>query len=173
MPTHSELILNKALSGPDLAQVIENDLHRILSSNGYLSPHVAYQRVAYDIRVTLHLGNPSVPAPVVERVTSHSASQQQVAESPGLAALEGPPPLVTPPPDSIVSSDALHRDITSPNLVRIEHDLPVEILTRDNDGHVQERRVAGKSWEGTDGAGYEVPGIEDLSEEARKELGLA
>jgi hypothetical protein len=154
-----------------LQQVILNDVTRMLASNGYLSPHLAYRRVSYDLRLTLHLDNP-VPTDVVDHAQSRPASVQQVEANAALAALEPPPPLASPSPDSLVSSDELKRTIDSPNLARIEHDLPVDIATRDNDGHTQERQVAGKSWEGTEGAAYEVPGIEDLSEAARKELGL-
>jgi hypothetical protein len=169
MPTSRELVLNKSLSGPELATIIESDLHRMLATNGFLSAYVAYGRVSYDIAITFHFDSP-VLADQTEHLRSAPASAQQVEAVPGMAAIESTLPLLDPSPSALLSSDALHRDILSPNLARVEHGIPILVSSRDQDGHTQEREVLYPP--DVTGAELAPPEIVDRSAEARKELGL-
>jgi hypothetical protein len=135
-PTSAELVSNKPLSGTELGNIIRKDVDRLLADDSMLGSLVAYGRVSYEVRVTLHMDNYSYPTHVTS-VHSRRAAKDQ----PDLTAIESGLPLAKPSPTSIVSAHETHRDITSPNVSRIEHGLPVEILRRDGAGQTQSESV--------------------------------
>jgi hypothetical protein len=189
-PTSRELVSNKALQGTELSQIILADVARMLADNGLLSGQTAYPRIAYELRLTLHLGLPAIPVSV-DAVRSRPAADDAVARTPALAALEPGPTLAPPPPPptddatsvapdacdaapTVFQSTQLVRDIDSPNLARIEHSLPIEVTTMGQDGHSTERLV---QYHPSDigmaaSAEFPLPDLTDVTEEQRKELGL-
>jgi hypothetical protein len=135
-PTTSELVTNRPLSGTELGHIIRKDVDRMLSDDSMLGSLVAYGRISYEVRVTLHMDNCSYPTHVTS-VHSRRAAKDQ----PALSAIEAGMPLAKASPTSVVSAHETHRDITSPNVSRIEHGLPVEILRRDGAGQTQSESV--------------------------------
>jgi hypothetical protein len=136
MPTSRELVPNKPLSGEELATIIKADLASVLAQDCMLTPRVAYGRVSYEIRVTLHMDNPMMPSSVAV-VQSKLAASDAVEARPELAALNPPPPLPDASDDATVYSTERHRDIVSPNVARIEHGMPISVIRpgRDTGGN--------------------------------------
>jgi len=106
-----------------------------------LTPHIGYSRVAYELRLTLHLDNPAYPTSTTT-ISSRPAASDQIAADPSLAAL-GPAPPLAPPltPDSYASSVSRTRDLPSPNAARLAFGLPVTIERRDASNHLVEEQV--------------------------------
>lgn len=140
MPTSKELVANRPLTGQELSKIILADLAFILARDTMLSAHVAYGRVSYDLRVTLHMDNPAYPEHTTRTVSIRKSDNELVAD-PSLSAIEGAPPLTSPSKDSVLHSTERHRSIESPNLARLEHGLPVTIIANDSAGHAVERKV--------------------------------
>jgi len=140
VPTAGEIVANRPLAGSDLAKIILADVAQVLEQNGMLSGHIAYGRVSYEIRVTLHLDNPSMPSDT-SAVRSVPRAHNVVAGDPALAAIEGPPPLAGADASSFVSAIERHRDIDSPNAARLAHGLPLPILRREPNGQIVEELV--------------------------------
>jgi hypothetical protein len=171
VPTTRELVSNKALQGVELAEIIRSDVDRMLHDNGLLAGQTAYSRVAYDLRLTLHLGLPAMPTSE-DRATSRTQARDQVELRPDLAALE-PFPL-SAAPDAILSATELSRDIDSPNVARVLHQLPIEVSVTGNDGRQTERLVEGYTPEsaGLTAEQLREPDLSDVSDEMKRELGL-
>jgi len=172
-PTSRELVSNKPLAGTELAQIILADAARILGDHGLLAGQSAYSRIAYDLRLTLHLDLPSMPTSV-DHVTSRPRATDEIASNPSLAAIEAAPPLASPrSPDAILHAVEVSRDIQSPNLARVEHSLPIEVSVTGQDGHATERLVTYHSSDvGMRPEEFVEPGLRDVTDEVRKELGL-
>lgn len=178
MPTKSETAINRALSAAELSTILRRDFDALLARDGMLSSStIAFGRVAYEIRITLHLANPAYPEHRAAAV-SRRFSRQEVSADPILAVVE-PPPLApepdplcaeescgmprsahdpvtgayvdpgnpglyhdfVPPSPPVVHAVERHRDIPSPNLVRIQHQIPVTIERRGLDGKVTQEQV--------------------------------
>lgn len=167
-PTSRELVSNKSLAGPELAAIILADVSRMLAENGLLNSQMAYPRVAYDLRLTLHMEMQAMPT-ATEHVVSRNASVQQQEANPALAALE-PFPLASPAPDAILDAHALSRDIASPNVARIEHSLPVDVAVTGQDGHEVTRQVIYPQDVAKEQ--FVEPDLSGVSDEVRRELGL-
>lgn len=130
MPASHEKIPNRPLAGNELVQIIERDVHDILTRDGMFTQNIAFGRVSYEIRVSLHLDNPLYPQHV-STVMSRPASKQQIAADPALAAVEYGP-LVDPlTEDETVFAQERHREIQSPNAARVENGMPL-ILEKKN-----------------------------------------
>ena len=127
MPVAKELVANRPLRGDELAKIIEADVRDVLSRDCMLTSRVAYGRVSYELKVVLHMDNPAFSTS--ETVVRSRPPADDVAESsPELKAIEGPPPLANAGDDSYVAATERHRDITSPNVSRIEHGLPITVI---------------------------------------------
>jgi hypothetical protein len=126
-PTSKELVANRPLRGDELSKIILADAAEIISHDCMLTSRVAYGRVSYEIRVILHMDNPSFPTSEVV-VRSRPAADDVVVARPELAVIEPPPPLKAAGADSYVSATERHRDIDSPNVSRIEHGLPITVI---------------------------------------------
>ena len=175
-PTQRELVSNKSLQGTELAQIILSDVSRMLSENGLLCGQMAYPRVSYELRLTLHLGLPSMPSSI-DTALSRPQATDRIAANPSLAAIEAAPPLAPRAEDdggTILDAHALSRDIDSPNAARVLHQLPVEVSIVGQDGHQTERLVEGYTPEsvGMTEEQRAEPDLSDVSDEVRKELGL-
>lgn len=140
-PTERELVPNPPLAGTDLAQIILRDVSDLLANDCMLTGHIAYHRVAYEVRVTLHMDNPAFPTSV-STMTSRPRSTAEIVADPSLEAIESAPPLEKPLTDeALVSASERHRDIRSANVARIEHGFPITLQHRNRDGHVEEEQV--------------------------------
>ena len=167
MPTSREIVANKALSGSELSRIILSDAATLLEGHGLLSGQMAFARVAYELRLTLHMDNPSLPKSL-DAVRSRPRSDNDIAANPALAAIEAVLPLAQPSPSAIFTSDELHREIQSPNVARLEHSLPIDVAVRDADGHTIEHQVSYPAdYPGMDPV---PPTLTDVTDLARVEL---
>lgn len=170
MPTSRELVSNKSLSGSELSRILLADFATLLEQHGLLTSQMAFGRIAYDLRLTMHLGNPSLPT-TEDHLRSTPKSIQQVEAMPGLEALE-PGLSLEGAENPILTADNLHREITSPNKARLEHGLPVSVTTMGEDGHNREEKIKyPSSYPGLD-LQQTAPVLTDVTAEVRKELGL-
>jgi hypothetical protein len=171
-PTTKELVSNKPLAGLELADIIRQDVDRMLRDNGLLSGQTAYSRIAYSLRLTLHLDLPQMPLSV-DTASSRPQATDRIAANPALATLEAAPPLASPTPDAILDSSQLVRDIQSPNLARVGAGLPITVEVMGQDGHQREELVGYSPKDvGMDAAAFPEPDLSDVTPEMRKELGL-
>lgn len=142
MPTSRELVSNRALTGTELQRIILSDVSAMLEADGFLSQHIAYGRIAYEVRLVLHMDNPFMPS-ASNSVSSRSRTQKQVESDPALAAIADAPPLSPPlTEDATLHATERSRTIESPNLARIEHGLPVTVLHREQSGQTMEESIA-------------------------------
>jgi hypothetical protein len=171
MPTTKELVANKPLAGVELAEVIRHDVDRMLKESGFLAGQTAYSQVAYELRLTLHLGLPSMPT-AADAARSRTQASDVIAANPALAALE-PFPLAHPTPDAILAATQLTREIQSPNLTRVEHSLPITVEVLGQDGHKREELVDYSPVDvGMRREDFREPDLTDVTEQQRRELGL-
>src|SRR5262249_33596789 len=124
-----------------LREILRQDCERLLDAEGLLSAHLAYGRISYDITLRLHLDNALIKESVTT-VESRRAARNALNTLGGRdAALEPPPPLAQPGPESAVSAQTLSRTIESPNAERVRTGLPVPVRVRQQDSTVTEELV--------------------------------
>lgn len=138
MPASNETVSNRPLSGDELRQILLRDLDSMLQGDGMFTAQIGYGRVAYEIQVKVHTGNPVYPEHVVLAQSRNAARDEK---DPKRVAVEGPPPLkekldAKGDPDGgldegLVVGLSRARNIDSPNLARVEHGLGVKITRRD------------------------------------------
>lgn len=129
--TARESVLNKALSGLEIREILRADFERLLDAEGLLSHYLAYGRIGYDLTLRLHLDNPYYPESEVTITSKASDATPLVA----------PTPLTAPSAESVASGANVHRNITSPNEERLRHGLTLPVQTRGADGTVQIEQV--------------------------------
>lgn len=139
-PTSRELVSNRPLRGDELRSIILRNIDEVLGQDHTMASHVAYGRVGFEIRVSLHFDNPSFPEHVIT-ARSRKPSDNMVDASPELVAVEGPPPLDQPSGNDYVRVVERSDRIDSPNLARIANGLPVTIVRSDGAGHSTEEGV--------------------------------
>ena len=139
MPTQREMVSNRPLAGVDLAKIILADVQRMLDADGNLSGHIAYGRVSYQVRLTIHTDNPTSPkikSSLVSRIPASNETDER------LQAIEaGPPPLADASENAYVADVETARTIDSPNKARVEFGLPVTVNSRAQDGRIEEHEV--------------------------------
>lgn len=167
MPLQRETVVNKALNGRELKEILRQDFAKQLESNGLLTDYIAYGRIGYEIRLTLHLQDFNRTAPVTIS-PSRAPSIQQVEAVPELASIETFP-LSSAAPDAVVDATRLTRNITSPNAERVRAGIGVPVQRRQQDGSLIEETVKYPP-DPTFGEGN--IGLEDVSAATRKELGI-
>jgi len=123
MPASHEKIPNRALSGYELAQIIKKKVDEKLSRDGMFTVNIAYERVSFEVMVTVHMDNPHYPQHV-SQILSTGPSKQEVAKNPELGSLETFP-LSGNLEDEIVFGEETKVVIQSPNMARVENDLPI------------------------------------------------
>ena len=173
MTTMRETAINKPLSGLELRALIERDfVDRLLPNEGSLSAHIAYGRVAYEIRLVMHTGNPLMPRTEIS-VESQPVGVNALAElkndkgevvrpaRPELAAIERP---VRGSSGITIGGTKLTRAINSPNAERVREGLPVPIEVRQQDGTKTIEKIV---YPPEPGAGDGDMRVEDATEEAR------
>lgn len=140
MPTANELVSNRPLRGDELHRILMRDVDDVLSQDHTMASHVAYGRVSYEIRVSLHFDNPSFAEHVVT-ARSKPRSDNEIEANPELSAVEWAPPLRSPSGNDYVRVIERSQKIESPNLARIANGLPVTIVRSDGAGHSTEEGV--------------------------------
>jgi hypothetical protein len=172
LPTQKELVSNKPLSGPELAEIIKSDVARMLEGSGFTAGQTAYSRVGYELRLTLHLGLFGMSTSE-DAARSRTQAADVVQANSALAALE-PFPLADPDPvRTVLESTQMARDIESPNLARVEHSLPVTVDVKGQDGHTREELVTyTPSDVGMKAEEFPLPDLTDVTPVTKKELGL-
>src|SRR2546429_7494529 len=118
MPISNERVPNRPLSGLELAKIIQKDVQDILSRDGMFTNNIAFARVSYEVRVSLHLDNPVYPEHI-STTLSRPASKQQVEAQPELAAIETSPLKDPLSVEELIASEERHREIQSPNMARV------------------------------------------------------
>lgn len=139
-PTEREAVINKMLTGEELKTLIRQSLDKLLAADGMLTSYVAYGRVAYDIRLRLHVDS------AMTRLSESSIASSPIAhnivdKSPTLAAVESAP-LRSPSADAVISATEATHTITSPNAERLNAGLPLTLDTREQDGSKIQKSVA-------------------------------
>ena len=127
MPTASEKVINRPLSGAELKEVLRKDFEKLLDGEGMLADRVAYGRCAYAIRLTLQTGNVYWPTQVT---TADSSRHAPLDEGP----TPEPIPMTDPPPDATFGATQLDRTIDSPNTERLRIGLPIPVDRKQPDG---------------------------------------
>ena len=135
MPTQSEIIANRPLSGTEMREIIRQKLDTLMENEGLLTHYVAYGRVAFTLTLKLHLDNSFQRESEIE-VSSSPAP----VNDPNPTVLEAPP-LADPSPDAIISATELDYSIDSPNAERLRHALPVPVDVKQHDGTVSQESV--------------------------------
>lgn len=127
MPASNERVPNRPLSGIELRTIIQKDVAKILERDGMFTGNIAYNRVAYEVRVSLHAEIAGMPE-YLSTTLSRPASKQEIEADPALSAIEeGGKALVNASDESVVSSTETTREIKSPNASRVEHDMPLPL----------------------------------------------
>src|SRR4051812_27137679 len=139
MTTSKEIVINKGLNGEEVKQLLRRDFERLLANEGLLSHHVAYGRIAWDVRLRLHLQNPMSPESE-SSIASQRVGSNIITQDPSLAAIEKLP-LSPAPPDSVVSGIELSHTVESPNLERVNSGIPVPVMVKQNDGTTSQQQV--------------------------------
>jgi hypothetical protein len=172
MPTSKEIVAQRPLQAAEARKIIVSDVDNILAQSGLFSGHIAYGRLAYEVRVILHMDNPAYPKD--ESVIRSKPYPKDVIEGehghPELEAIEKLP-LRDPSPDAYLAADELHREIVSPNAARVEHGLPITVIRREQNSETREELVHydKSAIEGQANPNPE-PVITDVTESVRKEL---
>ena len=133
MPTASEKIVNRALSGDELKSYIAEVFKKLLDNEGMLSPHVAFGRVGGTIKLTLHLDNAYFP------------------ESSSTIEFGDKIPLTDASAEAEVAQQTAEFKIDNPNAERVRLGLPVPVETKQLDGTKQIEHII-----------YPKDGIDDL-----------
>src|ERR1700733_13962244 len=168
-PTSRELVSNRALSGDELRRILLSDFTTLLDGHGLLTGQMAYARIAFDIRLSLHLDAPTLHT-TEDHARSRQRSDNDIAIAPALAAIPPTLPLPGASPDAILTGDNIHRDIASPNVARLEHGLPITVSSLDNDAHMQEHSVCyPRDYPGMEST---PPTLTDVTAQVRSELGM-
>jgi hypothetical protein len=135
MPTSNEVLPNKPLTGTELKEELRQDFERLLENEGLLQPYVAYGRIAYELKLTLHLDN---------QMSNHSESRI-TSRTPAKNAERRPPiepfPLDNPSDSNILAATKLTRQVDSPNEERIRAGMPVPVDIRNSDHTVTSENV--------------------------------
>lgn len=139
MPTSREVVVNKPLTGTELAEIMKQDVAKLLAGDGFYTSFIAYPRCAYEIRITLHMDNPVCPKQEAI-ATSRKAAVNHLPDRPELASLDSLP-LPDASPESVLQSTEIHRDIPSPNAARVTHGLPIDVTIREQNGMTSEKKV--------------------------------
>jgi len=144
-PATSDKVVNTALSGSEMKQLILADFERLLANDGSLTPYVAYGRGGWRIVFTLQTGNARTP-----EVTS---------------TIEGGEKL--PIEDAITTATELERTFDSPNEERLRAGMPIPVRSKELDGTVVTKMV---SYPADETLGEGKVTTKDVSEREAKKL---
>jgi hypothetical protein len=136
-PTAREVVVNRALSGPELRKIIHAKLDYLMDNEGLLSNYAAFGRVGFSVTLALHLDNPLSPESSIEYVSRNPA----VNEPDALLARVESIPLAEPSAEASLSGSQLDYKIDSPNKERLRHGIPVPVDVKQPDGTVSQQII--------------------------------
>lgn len=153
MPTQSEKVINRALSGDELKAYLAEVFAKLLANEGMLSPHIAFGRVGGIIKLTLHLDNAYFP---------ESTSSIEFGEK---------IPLKDATAESEVAQQTATWTMDNPNAERVRLGLKVPVETRQLDGTKQIEHILYPKDQMDDLPEQQIE-VKDTTVEGKKELGL-
>ena len=153
MPTQSEKIVNRPLSGDELKSYLTGVFAKLLANEGMLSPHIAFGRVGGSIKLTLHLDNAYFP------------------ESSSTIKFGDKVPLTDPSPEAEVAQQTATFQMDNPNAERVRLGLPVPVETKQLDGTKQIEQILYPADQVDDLPPAQVK-VEDTTVAAKREMGL-
>ena len=119
----TEQVLNKPLSGEEIRQMIVNQVVKMLAGDIRLAGHHAFPACSFNVKIHLELAHSQL-SPVDREISG------------GVGTMPAPQPdwPVTPVMDETVPE-------MPPNEARVENDLPVPVLTKDDKCRPVEKKV--------------------------------
>jgi len=153
MPTQSEKVVNRPLSGDELKSYVRDVFNKLLDNEGMMSPHIAFGRVRGTIKLTLHLDNAYFP----ESTTSIEFKK----EDPDRAGQSG---------ENEFGQQTATWTMDNPNAERVRLGLKVPVETKQLDGTRQVEYI--KYPEDMEGLPDQQVEVKDTTAEGKKELGL-
>lgn len=116
----TEKVLNKPLSGEEIRQMIVNQVVKMLAGDIRLAGHHAFPACSFNVKIHLELAHSQL-SPVEREVSD------VIGDSTGLD----------------IDRDDKEATVPemSPNEARVENDLPVPVLTKDEKGRPVEKKV--------------------------------
>jgi hypothetical protein len=153
MPTTSERVVNRALSGTELQSYLKEVFNKLLANEGLLSPNIAYGRVGGVITLTLHLDNAYFP---------ESKSTIEFGEK---------IPMKDVTAESEVADQTAEFEMDNPNAERVRLNLPVPVETKQLDGTKQIEHILYPKEAVQDIPPAKVK-VENTFEKAKKKMGL-
>jgi len=116
MPTQSEKVVNRPLTGIELKAYLMSICEKLLSAEGLLSEHIAFGKVSGNIKLTLKLDNAYFP----ESVTSIDFQKED--------------PTAPPSNDNEFAQQTATWTMDNPNAERVRLGLKVPVETKQLDG---------------------------------------
>jgi hypothetical protein len=153
MPTQSEKVVNRPLSGDELKSYVRDVFNKLLDNEGMMSPHIAFGRVRGTIKLTLHLDNAYFP----ESTTSIEFKK----EDPDRAGQSG---------ENEFGQQTATWTMDNPNAERVRLGLKVPVETKKLDGTRQIEHILYQS--DMEGLPEQQVEVKDTTAEGKKELGL-
>ena len=153
MPTSSERIVNRPLSGTELKSYIREVFNKLLDNEGMLSEHIAFGRVGGTVKLTLHLDNAYFP------------------ESSSTIEFGDKVPLTDPSLEAEVAQQTATFQMDNPNAERVRLGLPVPVETKQLDGTKQIEQILYPADQVGDLPPAQVA-VEDTTVAAKREMGL-
>ena len=153
MPTQSEKVVNRPLSGDELKSYVRDVFNKLLDNEGMMSPHIAFGRVRGTIKLTLHLDNAYFP----ESTTSIEFKK----EDPDRIGQSG---------ENEFGQQTATWTMDNPNAERVRLGLKVPVETKQLDGTRQIEHILYPS--DMEGLPDQQVEVKDTTAEGKKELGL-
>ena len=151
MPTTSERIVNRPLTGTELKEYLRKICNRLLDAEGLMSEHIAFGKVSGNIKLTLKLENAYFP----ESVTSIDFAKEDPA-----APITG---------ENELGQQTATWTMDNPNAERVRLGLPVPVETKQLDGT---RQIEHIQYDDIKDLPPQQVEVEDTTVAAKKELGL-
>ena len=119
-----EQVLNKPLSGEEIRQMIVKQVEKMLAGDSRLAAHFAFPACSFSVKVHIDLAHSQLSP--VDRETSGVMNENPNTHNyPRIESV-----------DEEISVPEL-----PPNEARVEHDIPVPVLAKDDKGRTVEKRV--------------------------------
>jgi hypothetical protein len=153
MPTQSEKVVNRPLSGDELKSYIRSVFDKLLDNDGMLSPHIAFGRIGGSIKLTLHLDNAFFP------------------ESSSTIEFGDKIPLTEATAEAEVDQQTATFTMDNPNAERVRLGLKVPVETKQLDGTKQTEYILYPAEDVEDLPAQQVE-VKDTTAKGKKELGF-
>lgn len=131
MPTGNEIVQQRGLNGEELKAIMIRDFTEMLNKDAMFAKRIEYARAAYRIKFQVFTGIPSFPEHANQLSSAPPPKGFKVDKSGGREALATPETIKREGEAPLVVGQQRDRVIDSPNLARIENDLPITVQRRD------------------------------------------